>query len=51
MSETWPGMTGNRRLVRIGTRAADEGTCPDQQAAKALPAVWPGQRSTPVSSS
>ena len=45
MSETWPGMTGNRHLVRIGIRAADEGTCPEQQAAKALPAVWPGQRS------
>lgn len=45
MSETWPGMTGNWHLVRIGIRAADEGTCPEQQAAKALPAVWPGQRS------
>ena len=41
MSESWPGMTGNRHLVRIGTRAADEGTCPDNLAAKALPAVWP----------
>ena len=51
MSETWPGMTGNWRLVRIGTRAADEGTCPEQQAAKALPAVWPGSVLTPVSSS
>ena len=48
VSETWPGMTGNRhawcesapaRLMRA--RALSK------RAAKALPAVWPEQRSRP----
>ena len=30
MPVNWAGMTGDRSLVRIGTRAADEGTCPEQ---------------------
>src|SRR5579872_6165329 len=41
----WSRLTGDRNLVRIGTRAAEEGTCPDKLAAKALPAVYPLQRS------
>lgn len=45
MPINWSGLTGDRSVVRIGTRAAEEGTCPDKLAAKALPAVYPLQRS------
>jgi len=45
MPVNWAGLTGDRSVVRIGTRAAEEGTCPDKLAAKALPAVYPRQRS------
>ena len=45
MPENVAGMTGDRGLVRIGTRAADEGTCPARLAAKARPAMRPAQRS------
>jgi hypothetical protein len=38
-------MTGDRRLVRIGTHAADEGACPERLAIKARPAMQPAQRS------
>lgn len=41
MSAGWPGMTGPTDHVRVGTRSAGEGTCPDYLAAKAHPALWP----------
>src|SRR5512146_1962249 len=34
-------MTGPTDHVRVGTRSAGEGTCPDYLAAKAHPALWP----------
>ena len=45
MPVNWAALIGDRSVVRIGTRAAEEGTCPDKLAAKALPAVYPRQRS------
>jgi len=41
VSAGWPGMTGPTNRVRVGTRSAGEGTCPDYLAAKAHPALWP----------
>lgn len=45
MPENWPGMTGDRNLVRIGTKTVDDATCPAFLAAKARPAMWPSRRS------
>lgn len=44
MPVNWAALVGDRSVVRIGTRAAEEGTCPDKLAAKAFPAVYPRQR-------
>ena len=44
MPVNWAVLAGDRSVVRIGTRAAEEGTCPDRLAAKALPAVYARQR-------
>jgi hypothetical protein len=41
----WSVMSGDRNLLRISTRTADEGGCPAQRAARALPAVRPARRS------
>jgi hypothetical protein len=40
----WSSLVGDGSLARIGTRAAEEGACPDKLAAKVLPAVYPRQR-------
>lgn len=45
MSEIWPGLAGNDRLVRFGANAADMDRCPEKRAAKALPAVRAAHRS------
>ena len=41
----WSVMSGDRNLLRISTRTADEGGCRAQRAARALPAVRPARRS------
>ena len=46
MSEIWPGLTGNDRLVRFGANAADRDRCPEKRAAKARPAVTRVHRSS-----
>jgi hypothetical protein len=46
VSEIWPGLTGNDRLVRFGANAADMDRCTEKRAAKARPAVMPAHRST-----
>jgi PD-(D/E)XK nuclease superfamily len=42
--EKWPGMTGDRNLVRIGASAVGGNGCLEQRAVKARPAMWPGVR-------
>jgi hypothetical protein len=46
VSEIWPGLTGNDRLVRFGANAADMDRCPEKRAAKARPAVRPAHGSS-----
>jgi hypothetical protein len=45
MPDNWSGMTGDRSLVRIGTKTVDDASCPAYLAAKARPAMWPARRS------
>lgn len=45
MPENWPEMTGDRSLMRIGTKTVDDAACPGYLAAKARPAMWPSRRS------
>jgi hypothetical protein len=40
----WPGMTGDLNLVRIGASTVGNDACPEQQAAKARPAMRPAVR-------